>query len=777
MTIIGSRTTPLTLSASAPNVTLTGVINAYGSLAHSVTYSANGTPGVFTLHGAAIGFGPTAFNITNLGVLETDGASSLAIALALGAPSDVTNAGTSAGGTGILIGGYGDATASTVTNTGLINGRNGVGVYLYGEGLVSNRKEILGGEIGIYLRGGGAVSNKGTVIGGVAIATGLYGNTNTDNIYNAGLVIGTGLAGIGASGTVINAASGYIRATDAAIVMSAGLTSYNPSKVVNDGAINGGAVGILFSAGGHLYNSGAINGVFGIDAAATTLPVALHVRNESTARLTGAETGIAVFTTGYIYNDGYIEGAAGIGTHVSNSNPMAYVASNDGVYLYAGDIHNAGTINGGASGVYLGRDAQLTNTSFIEAAGIGVTDQKSGGVTNHGLIQGGIEAVLEGGDAGLYNFGTLRGGHYGLNATGGLITNESGGQITGRIGVVLGAGAQMTNRGAILANPAYGTAAIGIEATGFGFNAGTISASGIGVLDLPGTGGIYNTGLITGGIFGAAAAHGGFIGNNGTIIGGAGTAISFAPGFENILELGPHSDIIGKIILNGGLELLGDPQHAGTLTLSQVQNLQVLELRASTVWDIPGTIEAGTVLLNEGTIFNRPGKALVINAATENDGLIAGATAINGSLTGAGTIEIATSAITINGAVASGQKFFFTSTAETLKLGKAGAFAGTIASFAQGDIIDLTGIPLSAITAKKFAHGTLTLTTTTGTDHLTFTNPAGFPHQSFALVTDGAGTAITLASTKPAAIPTTPGFLTPDWRQPAAPNPFVTLHA
>jgi hypothetical protein len=119
---------------------------------------------------------------------------------------------------------------------------------------------------------------------------------------------------------------------------------------------------------------------------------------------------------------------------------------------------------------------------------------------------------------------------------------------------------------------------------------------------------------------------------------------------------------------------------------------------------------------------------------------------IDGSLTGAGTIDISQLPLTLNGAVGAGQSIAFSGTSEVLDLGSPTNFSGTVTNFAAGDTIDLTSVPLGSITAMTFVSGVLTLSEATGKIDITFASPSQFGADHLALFSDGPGTGITLSS-------------------------------
>jgi len=415
MAIIGNSTPPVTLTAASE--TLTGIINAYGTLAAGETLAPGGGYGTFILKGAVVGFPPTNFNIINDGLIESNGPSSLDLGLLLGAASTVTNAGTISAGTGIAI--IGTQAGSYIRNTGLIQGRNGGGgLYVDGFSSVNNTGRIEGGSYGVYLNAGGNLRNTGTILA----TSGIAATFGQNAIYNAGLIEGASTIGIYLSGDVTNAAGGYIRGNQAGIFAISTSSYKNPTTITNHGLINSGTAGICLAAGDTIINTGTINGgAFGVTSGSTPVfATSAEIFNQATGRITSPDTGLALFGVSTVSNAGYIEGGVGQLFHIASPVPAIYDSSHDGVYLHAGNLINTGTIKGGAAGVYLGAFGHLTNSSFIEAANTGIVLNQYSDVMNAGLVGGGLTgAVARGDQSFLANAGTIAGGQYGLRASAG----------------------------------------------------------------------------------------------------------------------------------------------------------------------------------------------------------------------------------------------------------------------------------------------------------------------------------------------------------------------
>jgi hypothetical protein len=94
-----------------------------------------------------------------------------------------------------------------------------------------------------------------------------------------------------------------------------------------------------------------------------------------------------------------------------------------------------------------------------------------------------------------------------------------------------------------------------------------------------------------------------------------------------------------------------------------------------------------------------------------------------GTITGIGTLQIdAGCVLELGGAVASTQTVSFTATAEILRLDAPASFAGKVANFASGDVIDCAGAQVNTVAISA---GTLVLGTSYGVFKLASTTPLG----------------------------------------------------
>jgi len=766
---------PKTLSPGTLNVTLTGLINAYGSVATYQIYN-NGAPTPTTIDAAVFGHSGAHFTIHSTGTILSKGTTEFDGGIVLGASGTIFNTGTIIAGSGIAI--FGTSGKSSISNTGKIIGSLGIGLVADDFANVTNSKYIFGHGYGLELAAGANVQNlaKSTIASAsaVAIASKLFAtvtNAGTLRGENGGIFLQSG-------GTVNN--TGLILQTNSNSTAAA-LESYQAATFTNAGLIEGGnGIKLLVNSPTspvYITNTGTI------DVTSTTA-VNAHWYN-------GFLTyGVGIYSnaSGEVVNSKLIEGNH-IGVafeHVTGTvlnTGLISASVGYGIYLNGGGIiANTGTIYGYDQGMFVGPGPApdyVTNSGYIEALkppaplasgntyiGGGIVVFGAGTVVNTGTVSdpggGGIQLFAEDGSPGLpgtvINSGTVK-GLYGVQFYGaGGVYNT--GNITGQdIGVfVTSPAGQITNSGLIAATGTtfnYSTIATNTyTATGVllksggtitNTSTGTILATGGDAIRVYGSPGyVLNDGLISAAKIGILLGAGGTIIDTGTIT-GATYAISFATGYSNLLVIDAASDITGSVNGGGGtLEFAADGAVIGTITtslVSQFNNFDTLIIGPNAIWNSGNTTTLAdpTGLTNDGT--------LIISATAK--------LTIENALTGTGTVDLSKKTLTLNGSVASTQKISFTGTGEALDLGDPKKFGAKIEKFALGDTIDLTSISLSAITATHFTAGVLTLAEGSTKLLFTFASPASFGSDTFALTAAGHGTAITLAP--PAAIlPLTP---------------------
>jgi T5SS/PEP-CTERM-associated repeat protein len=149
-------------------------------------------------------------------------------------------------------------------------------------------------------------------------------------------------------------------------------------------------------------------------------------------------------------------------------------------------------------------------------------------------------------------------------------------------------------------------------------------------------------------------------------------------------------------------------------------------------------VAAGGFVSGAGTISgDGGGNDTVMLAHIENDGSIAavgGNLLLYGAVMGSGELTMATGAtMTLQAAVGSGQTLFF-SPNDGVVLNDARAFAGTIAAFGPGDVLDIAGIDATSAT---WSDGVLTLGTALGAIRLFVSG--NYASNSFTVQADGLG--------------------------------------
>ena len=149
-------------------------------------------------------------------------------------------------------------------------------------------------------------------------------------------------------------------------------------------------------------------------------------------------------------------------------------------------------------------------------------------------------------------------------------------------------------------------------------------------------------------------------------------------------------------------------------------------------------VAAGGFVSGAGTISgDGGGNDTVMLAHIENDGSIAavgGNLLLYGAVMGSGELTMATGAtMTLQAAVGSGQTLFF-SPNDGVVLNDARAFAGTIAAFGPGDVLDIAGIDATSAT---WSDGVLTLGTALGAIQLFVSG--NYASNSFTVQADGLG--------------------------------------
>jgi Hint domain len=510
--------------------------------------------------------------------------------------STVTNSGTIAGATGVVIGDAG-APGDTIVNFGVISGSSGTAVVFGGGGrdtLVIEPGSTFSGALAGFrpldtidlvgvnvaaaslVYAGPTVSGPGTLTvmsSGTAVASlAIYGNfvTNDFTLSSDGYG-GTDIAIVGEVPTGPIFGGNYT----IGIVLINPLTQ-DPATLAPVGYVTntygGDAVFGTDAAAWNFTNFGTINAT-GTASSGLALATGGNVMNAAGALITGIAGGVYITgAPGSVANYGNIDatGTTGAGVALEAGGSLANAADAqivgvvDGVRISgpSGAVENSGTIsamgfNGAGTGIHItGGDGSITNSGRIIA---GIDIDENGSVNNMGLIEGDIYFS--------YRFGRYTSHLTGVGA--GSVTNSdtiigtvrlaAGGRVdnTGLIqaffsGVKfsylphvapMGAGT-VTNSGTII-----GSNAVELHAGGNVDNTGLIQGIGNGVY-LYSAGTITNAGTIaaaTGVVIGDAGAVNDTIVNFGVISGSGGTAVVFGGGGADTLVIEPGSTLSGAL--------------------------------------------------------------------------------------------------------------------------------------------------------------------------------------------------------------------------------------
>ncbi|MGH7063099.1 MAG: beta strand repeat-containing protein, partial [Stellaceae bacterium] len=368
-----------------------------------------------------------------------------------GAAGTVANFGTIQGGRGVALRAGGRVTNGSAASTAALISGTRKGVYISGAaGTVTNFGTIQGTG-GVNLVAGGTVVNLGTITGagGKQAAVRLMAGgtvTNGSTAATATLIrgVGYGVYISSAAGTVNN--FGTIQGGD-------GVALLNGGRVTNGSAAATGALigGVFISgAAGTVSNFGSIDGGYRYSVLLTS---GGRITNGSAAATSALIGGVSISgAAGTVSNFGTIDGEGVVfyGRVTNGSAALINALINGaqrGVYISGGGgtVTNFGTISGGHDGFHFFRtygritNGSATSTSaLISGVGYGVYIYAGGGsstITNFGTISGGHGGVdiyiYSGGSGTVTNFGTISGGHYGVYFFRGAGTVTNFGTISG----------------------------------------------------------------------------------------------------------------------------------------------------------------------------------------------------------------------------------------------------------------------------------------------------------------------------------------------------------
>jgi hypothetical protein len=643
------------LVAGTPDVTVSGTINAYGTLGQYVT-DINTVSNTF--EAAAALFGPVSgqFTVTNSGLIESQGTggANFDAGVLLGAAGTVFNSGTILGSNGIAV--FQNSGSSYIENATTIIGSLGTGVIVYGatgtSSTVMNAGSI-GGQVGIEL----AVNDTS----GTPVSAGYVGNTGTVTGYNsAGLTensndgfIATGVGVyLAASGTLVN--SGSIAGNHVGVVVE-----NDPGYVTNTGIISSSrGYGVYLNNGGTINNTCSIVGYDqGIFLGETAVGAMQSISNDglieatATAERTTLNGTPASYPTQAIFDvgaaeilnqtDGVITAQYGVGIELISEDfalqtpapgaiiNLGTITGRYGVSFYGiGSLNNIGVIiaadrgfeakNAAASGynqglieATAGTFSNIYGTQTVSETGAAVLIDDGGSFTN--AVTGTLEApagfgvrLLHGGsvdNAGVINAGVL--GVYDIN---GQATLYNSGTILATGTLPLTSSYQTT----IGVNEAGVYLAEGGTVT----NTGIITGTHVGIAIEAALSTVANSGIVTGN-YGIYLQAGGSVSNSGTVI----------AGIQGIASGGDLTTYNGAIdITNSGeIEATGEPYAADG-------SVEFLTAGTAGILDFGGTV----VNAAGGTILTPNGTGIALYGEVDTNGTFSAAAAV---LTNAGSVN------------------------------------------------------------------------------------------------------------------------------------------
>jgi hypothetical protein len=722
MTTIGNSTITVTLSAAAPNITLTGTIDAIGPAGTYVIQT--GTTTSSEPFSAAV-FGPAAghFTVQNTGTIISNG-NGLDFGIVLGAAGTIINTGKISAGNGIAILGTAGA---YVKNTGEINANFDTGIYLQGKDNVLNKGEINADYTGVLLGGGGFVSNAAA---GVIYSTHLNGidarakatvnNTGFINGYASGIHFDS-------SGTVKNTGIIYQRDSAATISADAGIYIEGGGAVTNNGQIEGGN-GIRFGAAGKtsIVNAGGITATSHVDDTLTSeygfLGYGVGIYTKSNANIGNTGTIIATHVGIAVENAVSTIDNAGLIT----------VSVGYGIYMRGGGtLTNTGTIIGNDQGIFLYNTAAsiadtITNSGQIDALTKPFTQTFSNGYTFSAISTaifmvgaGTIDNAAAGTITASYGIGIeLQAENFQQGgASPGSIINA--GTVIAESGIVFYGAGGVTNTGTVLAintgiettDPFATVFNAGlVVASGSTFTYGTITSPAAGIL-LTAGGFVTNaaTGTILAGNLGIELTAGGTADNAGMIVGyvtgmdvTSGTAINtgtiLSSGFGNGIEMSGYSATVyngktGFISASTGILLTtaGDVTNAGSIDV---------DLNGGIFLAVGGTV------INSGFIAaTDPGFGLGDGIVLKGGGLIVNTGTIDGQedgivmFNGGTVIDSGTITAEFNDAIT-----FATGAADLLILSATARTTGTVDGGGGAIELEADGKTIGTISPTQFIH-------------------------------------------------------------------------
>ena len=404
-----------------------GTVNNLGSITNSGT-GADGTIGAAVYVSTTTGV-----TTINNGSLTDTGAGSLI----QGRNAGVRHQG---GSDTLVVNNYGNIIGDLYN--GIENSAGGLTVNNFADGLIRGAFTGISGSGVMNITNAGTISGVNGSSNGIA-SSGTLTLVNQNGGQITGGASGSAILSTGASALITNQSGGRINGFYGITTSGAGGVINNSGLIrgVNDAIILGGATALTNNAGG-LIVGGGNEGVF-VNATGSTINNAGLIVNSLSGVVANSFIG-SIINSGIIANGTAVDGAtslAGI-TRGSNGAGIALGAGGHVTNLAGGQILGGFgiLINNGATG-------SVTNSGVINANGAGQTayavsltgaDSTLSNLAGGSISSNNGDAVRStGANAALTNAGSISGGAFGLNLSGGgTITNQSGGSITGTTGAI-----------------------------------------------------------------------------------------------------------------------------------------------------------------------------------------------------------------------------------------------------------------------------------------------------------------------------------------------------
>jgi len=707
------------------------------------------------------------------------------------------------------VGGVVETGLASVINTGVIDGSTGEGVSLLDGGNVTNGAggqptALIEGVNGVDLKLAGSVANFGTVNGGSGYGVTLQAGgsvTNGGGTSRAALIEGVyGIEVDGGAGTIGN--FGTVKASG--VAGSYGVSLDDLGELTNGSLTN--ATALIEGYGGLFLNGNGLNfGTILAEGDAGGAGVKLisgdmvnGASNRAGAVIEGYE-GVAVIDAATLSNFGSIIGEGGTA--------ITFGAATDVLAVQAGSVF-IGAVNGGggtldlASGVgtlsgllsasgAVTVSGSMTPTSF---SGFGTVELGTG--ASFTTAGGTIDAAQALNVAGtLTNTGSLTvagtltttgtlAGNGTLALTGGTASFAAGTSLT--IAKVTQSGTSVADvADAALAYAGVWTQSAGtisvaagdkITFTGVGDSfSGTLAGAGIVALGagsdtLSGTTiSVTDTDIDTATTLSGTIAASGSVfvttpsitvaATGATLTGGgsfylSNTATNEIEGASATATLTNVSDKIDGAGLLGGGQMVLVNDVGGLIAGNQALSL---------------TINTGTsTITNAGVIEDTAAGGVTIASAIDNTGTLEaliGTLTVQGAVTGAGVIKIASGSADFTSTTAAlAENVSFTGTTGVLELANSQHYTGDVSGFSKtgATSLDLADITYVSGTTKESYSGTATsgiLTVTSGAEVANITLEGNYTTSTFTLSNDGHGGTSVVDPTPPAA--GAPGHIAP----------------